>query len=175
MTVAVEAVRAERVSYELHHDQLEETYEIRRVEVVGCFDSREAARQHMIDTTEERLARDGFMTTYGVIHAVLLGTSDAENIRSEPLRLLLAIAERGGSVEGASRELGTAFGSSEVQIRRSALELTAAGLTENRSKRGVGMRLALTERGREVGAAMLGAIAEGLAAVRSGSPTDGAS
>jgi hypothetical protein len=49
---------SESVRYELHYDAMTETYEIRRVEVIGVFDSREAARQYMIDTTEEREARD---------------------------------------------------------------------------------------------------------------------
>jgi hypothetical protein len=53
----IEPVR-ERVRYELKHDQLEEVYEIRRVELVGVFEAREAARQHMIDTEAERKARD---------------------------------------------------------------------------------------------------------------------
>lgn len=46
------------VRYELHHDQLMGTCEIRRVEVVGTFDSREDARQYMLDNEAERHARD---------------------------------------------------------------------------------------------------------------------
>lgn len=49
---------AERVRYELHHDRLEETYEIRRVETVAVLSSRDEARQHMIDTTHQRQALD---------------------------------------------------------------------------------------------------------------------
>lgn len=46
------------VNYELHHDQLECTYEIRRTETVGVFETRDAARQHMIDTKAKRELRD---------------------------------------------------------------------------------------------------------------------
>lgn len=46
------------VRYELHRDELEDTYEVRRIEVVETFDSREAARQFMIDTTAARQLRD---------------------------------------------------------------------------------------------------------------------
>jgi hypothetical protein len=44
--------------WELHHDQLEETWTIRRVETqeVGPFATREAARQWMLDTSAERKA-----------------------------------------------------------------------------------------------------------------------
>lgn len=43
------------VTYELHHDYLEEgPFIIKRVEVVGEFATREEARQFMIKTTAER-------------------------------------------------------------------------------------------------------------------------
>jgi hypothetical protein len=42
------------VVYELHHDQLDEVYRIRRVEVVAVCESREAARQWMLDHQAER-------------------------------------------------------------------------------------------------------------------------
>lgn len=44
--------------YELHHDQMEETWMIRRVEDIGPFATREEARRYMIDTTAERKAHD---------------------------------------------------------------------------------------------------------------------
>lgn len=51
--------RSKSPRYELHHDQMEETWTIRRVEDIGPFASREEARQYMLDTTEERAKRDG--------------------------------------------------------------------------------------------------------------------
>jgi hypothetical protein len=47
------------VRYELIRDQMEQTYTIRRVEDIGPFATREDARQYMLDTVEERKARDG--------------------------------------------------------------------------------------------------------------------
>lgn len=44
--------------YELHYDQMREKHRIERVEVLGEFDSREAARDWMIVTTADREARD---------------------------------------------------------------------------------------------------------------------
>jgi hypothetical protein len=40
--------------YELHYDQMEETYSIHKVETFGPFASREDARQYMIRLSEER-------------------------------------------------------------------------------------------------------------------------
>lgn len=40
--------------YELHHDRLMDLYEIRKVEHVGIFNSREEARQYMRDLNEQR-------------------------------------------------------------------------------------------------------------------------
>lgn len=44
------------IRYELHIEDMlgRREYVIRRIEEVGRFDSREEARQYMIDTTEER-------------------------------------------------------------------------------------------------------------------------
>jgi hypothetical protein len=42
------------VVYELHHDTLDEVYRIRRVEVLAVCESREAARQWMLDHQDER-------------------------------------------------------------------------------------------------------------------------
>lgn len=46
------------VRYELHHDALEQTWEVHRVEVIGEFDSRAAARDFMVATTAQRKLRD---------------------------------------------------------------------------------------------------------------------
>jgi hypothetical protein len=40
--------------YELHYDQMDETYSIHKVETIGPFASREEARQYMIDRSDER-------------------------------------------------------------------------------------------------------------------------
>lgn len=58
MTTQVIDRKPGAVAYELHHDQLDGTYTIKRVEVFGVFDTRDAARQHMIDTEDERAQRD---------------------------------------------------------------------------------------------------------------------
>jgi hypothetical protein len=42
------------VVYELHHDPLDEVYRIRRVEVLAVCESRDAARQWMIDHEADR-------------------------------------------------------------------------------------------------------------------------
>ena len=58
-TVQAGETTAERkVRYELHHDQLEDKFEIKRVETLGTFESRGAAVQWMRDTADERRARD---------------------------------------------------------------------------------------------------------------------
>lgn len=44
--------------YELHHDQLLGAYTIRKVQDIGPFLTREAARRYMIDSTEERFAEN---------------------------------------------------------------------------------------------------------------------
>lgn len=49
----------QRVRYELHADLLEDLpYTIKRVEIIGPFATRAEARQHMIDTIDERKERD---------------------------------------------------------------------------------------------------------------------
>lgn len=47
-----------RVRYELHHDQLFEVWTIQRVEILGPFESRAAARAFMLATEDARKARD---------------------------------------------------------------------------------------------------------------------
>lgn len=49
-----------RVRYELRRDQMEDLpFRIERVEVMGEFATREEAKQYMIDSEDERKARDG--------------------------------------------------------------------------------------------------------------------
>lgn len=103
-----------------------------------------------------------FTETYGTVHNVLLNASATYGVKPHSLRMLLAIAERGGTFEGASHKYVGALGSNATTIRRSSLELRAAGLITSTSKRGVGMRLALTLKGRDLSAAMLREIRESL-------------
>lgn len=42
--------------YELHFDQMDEAYSIRKVEEIGPFKTRADARQYMIDRSAERKA-----------------------------------------------------------------------------------------------------------------------
>lgn len=114
-------------------------------------------------------APTSYSGTYAAVHAALWDASSDVHVRPECLRMLLAVGELGGTVEGASHDLVGALGSNSTCIRRSALDLHDAGLVENTSKRGVGMRVALTERGRELVASMTAAIET---ALRS-SPADG--
>lgn len=96
-----------------------------------------------------------FTMIYGVVHDVLLNAASSNGVTGQDLRLLLAMAEQDGTVEGASHELAATFGSNSTAIRRSALALRSAGLVTSRSRRGIGMRLALTGPGHELAAGML--------------------
>lgn len=93
--------------------------------------------------------------TYGAVHDALLDTAAKEKVAPQSIRLLLAVAEHGGTIEGASHTLTGPLGSNSTAIRRSALELADAGLIANTSKRGVGMRLRLTNPGSELAAEVL--------------------
>lgn len=109
-------------------------------------------------------------TTYGAVHDVLLSTAavQVQSLTPGSLRLLLAITELGGTVEGASHTLVGACGSNSTSIRRAALELADAGLVTSTSKRGVGMRLALTALGRSLADDMLAHIQRTLDATGAG-------
>lgn len=49
-------VTATEPRYELHFDDMDETYSIKKVETIGPFASREDARQYMLDLSAERKA-----------------------------------------------------------------------------------------------------------------------
>lgn len=57
--MATETADRARVRYELRHDQMDdEPYRIERVQVIGHFSTREAARQHMLNSTDLREVLD---------------------------------------------------------------------------------------------------------------------
>lgn len=102
-----------------------------------------------------------FTATYGVVHDVLLNAATGP-VTAGDLRLLIGIAEHGGTIEGASQTHVGRLGSNATAIRRSALALAGAGLVTNTSRRGVGMRLALTGAGREIASEILAEIRRAL-------------
>lgn len=105
------------------------------------------------------------MATYGAVHEVLLAASAVEGVEPSSLWLLLAVYENDGALVGSSETLVGRAGSNGTAIRRSALALADAGLVVNASKRGVGMRLTLTARGRAVAASVAEDIKRALVAV----------
>lgn len=105
-----------------------------------------------------------YTATYGVVHDVLLNTAVGD-ITPQSLRMLLAVAEAGGTIEAPSHTLVVRLGANATAIRRSSLALADAGLVTNTSRRGVGMRLALTARGEALATAMRDSIRAGLATI----------